>query len=293
MNQLTKFSLNLMQKARLDYFIIRLINKKSVNHLMLKYCWQNKNYDYFYQKYSFWQEVFKKNSIDLTEKAILEVGSGASIGLGYFFLKHGYKSWLATDFFQDLSGDVKAMKREIKLIDKITSDYNTEVKKQIKTGGQRIIFNDKINFKQLNLFGFNPEFKEKFEMILSINVLEHLEEEAFAVVVKNFSKYLKPGSLMIHEIDLRDHINVANPHGFFKYDKATWNKLTRGTIFYTNRLMLKDYLEIFKKNNFKVKFLETEKKPLAKKNKIDAYFKNYPTDELEITRIYLILELTK
>lgn len=292
MNFATKLGLNLMQKAKLDKAIIGLLNKKSLNQLMLRHCWQHKGYKHFYKKYLSWREILEKNQINLAGKKILEAGSGASLGMAYFFLNQGYGSWLASDFFQDLSADGKAIKREIKLVKKIATDYDEEVSRQIKVEDGKIIFGQKLNFKKLDLAEFNSGLEKNFDLIISSDVLEHLFEESVEPAIKNLALYLRPGALMAHEIDLRDHINVANPGGFLKYDKKDWDKLTRGTIFYTNRLRLKDYLEMFTKNKLKVKFLQAEEKPLPKNIKISDYFNKYDKKELTITRVFIILEKT-
>lgn len=290
MNFATKLGLNLMQRARLDNAIIGLLNKKHINRLMLRHCWQHKGYKHFYKKYLSWREILEKNQVNLAGKKILEVGSGASLGLAYFFLNQGYVSWLASDFFQDLPADDRAIKREIKLINKIAAVHGGEISRQAGTERGKLVFGEKLGFKKLDLTEFNPGLEKKFDLIISSDVLEHLTAESVGPAINNLALYLKPGALMIHEIDLRDHINVANPHNFLKYSGSDWNKLARGTIFYTNRLRLKDYLEIFNGNKLKVKFLRAEEKPLPVNIKISGHFDKYDKKELAVTRVFIILE---
>ena len=290
MNRITKTGLNITQKLKLDQTAISLLNRRRINQFMLKHCWQRKGYKHFYKKYLIWHKIFEKNQINLAGKKILEVGSGASLGLGYFFFNQNYGSWLASDFYQDLLGNKKAIKREIKLIKEVAAEYDKNILSQVEIKGNNIIFGEKLNYLRLNLVDLKPELDKSFDIILSSEVLEHLFEESVELAIKNLAFYLRPGALMIHEIDFRDHINVANPHGFLKYDKASWDKLTRGTIFYTNRLRLRDYLEIFSKNNLKIKFLQTSKSPISDRIKKDKYFKKYDKNELEIIRSFLILQ---
>ena len=290
MNRATKIGLNLIQKLKLDRVMLVLLNKKRINEFMLKHCWQHKKYKHFYKKYLAFREIVVKNKIDLSGKKILEVGSGASIGLGYFFINQGLKLWTASDFFQDLLADKRATKREKKLIKNIANKYDRDILSRLEFRGGSLGLGQKLNFSKLNIIELNKEFVAGFDIILSFDVLEHIEIEQIETAIKNLSAYLRPGGLMIHDIDFRDHLNPANPHGFFQYDPAAWDKLTKGTIFYTNRLRLKDYLNLFSRHGLKVKLIEIKEEPLNRQIKINKYFNKFVRQELEIIRALIISE---
>jgi hypothetical protein len=92
---------------------------------------------------------------------------------------------------------------------------------------------------------------------------------------------------MIHEIDLRDHVNVLNPLNFYKYSEEEWEKLTRDSIFYTNRLRATDYIILLKKNNLKVMNIRIKKTKLPKK--IDTEIKcAYRYDNLKSYHLIVV-----
>jgi hypothetical protein len=290
MNRITKIGLSLAQRLKLDRVLLSLARKNGINKFLLKHCWQHKGYKHFYKRYLAWQEIFSENKIDLSEKIILEVGAGASVGLGYFFLKQGFKLWLASDFFQDLTADKKATRREKKLVKHVAAKYDPAILCQVKFANNRIIFGQRLNFCKLDVAQLNPAWTGNLDLILSVEVLEHLSAAEMTKAVANLSAYLKPGGLMIHNIDFRDHVNPANPFGFLHYSPSEWEKSTKGGIFYTNRLRLDDYLAIFSRYGLKVRWLKTKKMSLNKKIKIDEAFNKYTTEDLEIIRAFIVLE---
>jgi ubiquinone/menaquinone biosynthesis C-methylase UbiE len=290
MNSLTKLGLNLLQQTKLDKFAIKALNNKFFNPIMFRYCWQQRNYGSFLKQYEQWREKLEKNSVFLKDKKILEIGSGGSIGLGYFFLKHDFKLWVSSDFYQDLNKEKKLIANEKKLIADICENYDQNIFKQAEYKDKKIIFGPRFNFFNFQAETLMEKFVGDFDLVLSSAVLEHLPRKIIDQAVGNFNKYLKVGGLMIHDIDLRDHINVASPHDFYKYSEQEWSKLVQNTIFYTNRLRLSDYLNIFAKRNFKIKYLEKEIIPLAAADKINNFFCAYKKDDLETVRVFIILE---
>lgn len=292
MNRLTKIGLNFLQRAKLDNFLISLLNKKNINSLMLKYCWQQKGYDRYYRKYLAWNEIMKKNNISLAAKSILEVGSGASLGLGYFFLDKNFKDWTASDYYRCFGASKSLIKKEIKLINEVREKFNKNILADVKIVNGQILLGDRLKFIKLELSRYCEELNNRFDLVISSDTFEHLEKETVKPIINNLNKYLKKGGLMINEIDLKDHVNPANPHGFLKYSDLEWNGLTRGTIFYTNRLRSNDYVKIFEDLNLKVKFIEKQNTPIPLNLKINKQFLNYDKNDIEAVKAYIVCEKT-
>jgi SAM-dependent methyltransferase len=84
---------------------------------------------------------------------------------------------------------------------------------------------------------------EKVDFIHSVSVLEHVPAPVAKPILENLLASLNPGGAMIHEIDLRDHLDMENaPLAFLAigddYDPQT-DFDRRG-----NRLRRSDWLEI-------------------------------------------------
>lgn len=290
MNYFTQVGLDLLQKAKLDNITIKAFNNRVCNSLLLKCCWQKRGYVSYYKQYQEWKEKLEKNSITFKDKKVLEIGAGSSIGIGYFFLADNFKFWLGTDLNHNLKTDRRLIKREFRFIKEIFKNFNSNIFDEVKIKKDSISFGQRFDFKQLQIADLVENSIERFNIIISSAVLEHITAGLVEKTIVDLKNCLKTGGLMIHEIDLRDHINVANPFNFYRYSEASWEKLTGKTIFYCNRLRLADYLKIFNKLNFKIKFLEVQTKLLPEKIKINEVFKKYSKEELEVIRVFIILE---
>lgn len=290
MKHLTQLGLNLLQKAKLDYLAVKALNNRICNPLILKYGWQKRDYLSYYEQYQVWREKLKSHGVAFKDKKILDAGSGGSIGLGYFFLKDDFKFWLSADWHHDLKTDKNLIKREASLIREVFKNYDKNIFKEVQAEENGIIFGRKFDFRRLEITERAEDLTGNFDIIITSAVLEHITESSTETSLINLKSYLKIGGVMIHEIDLRDHINPASPFAFYKYGLKSWENLTGGTIFYTNRLRAVDYLKMFARLNFKIRFLEADSQPLPERLKIDDFFRKYKKEELASVRLFIIIE---
>ena len=108
------------------------------------------------------------------------------------------------------------------------------------------------------------ELNIKFDLIYSIDVLEHVDN--VCSLLNTLNKLRAKKSLVFHSVDLRSHYhNVNSIHAFkhYKYNDFFWNMMTSNRSGYTNRFKLKNWIDIFKKyypkgeyNYFKHSFWE-------------------------------------
>ncbi len=255
MKAATKTLLAAVQACGLDESLIRFSRFPLVNRFVLSSCWQKNTEADWRELHESWKLKFAKAGISLSGKKVLEIGAG-SWGLGREFLADGVAHWSATD---------------------------VRVGKALDLGGCLETF-------PLDVAVFDPSLEGRFDAVVSSAAMEHVRRADVPIAIENMVRYVKTGGIMLHEIDLRDHINVSSPHHFLKYSEREWNALTEGTIFYTNRLRAPDFMREFAKCGLQTLLLEEEKAPLPLNLKIADEFSAYAPEELETTRITCILK---
>ena len=87
-------------------------------------------------------------------------------------------------------------------------------------------------------------FEAQFDFVHSVSVLEHIAPNDLPAIIRNLHSSLKPGGMMVHQIDLRDHLDLTrNPLAFTSegtdYDPCS-DYDARG-----NGLRLPDWLQLF------------------------------------------------
>ncbi|RRS04344.1 class I SAM-dependent methyltransferase [Aquabacterium soli] len=89
------------------------------------------------------------------------------------------------------------------------------------------------------------------DFLFSNAVLEHVDKDEFADHVVELKRILKPGALMSHEIDFRDHLGGGKNN--MRFSSATWNsRLFRSAGFYTNRIACSDMVGMFLREGMRI-----------------------------------------
>lgn len=288
MNNFTTISLNILQKFKLDKLLLKVSKNRLLSPLVFRYCWDSRNAQSYHDQYQRWRQKLDKQSITFAGKRILDIGSGGSFGLAYFFWPQNFCQWTSADYYHNLGNDRRVIKREQRLVANIEARLGRALAPAVVRGARGLVFGEQLRFITLEIASFNEALVEQYDVILSSAVLEHIPRPAMERALANLARYLKPGGIMIHEIDLRDHINVAGPFNFLRFSAEDWEDMAGGTIFYTNRLRVKDYLELFNRFNLNILFLETEQASLPPAACIHESFRGYTIAELAVTRLFVI-----
>ncbi|MFN2391407.1 MAG: class I SAM-dependent methyltransferase [Pyrinomonadaceae bacterium] len=95
---------------------------------------------------------------------------------------------------------------------------------------------------------------ESFDLIWSSDVYEHIRFPQ--ITVEETYRLLRPGGMVIHLIDLRDHFSFGNnPDLIFnclKYPKWLWEMMTWNRSNYINRLRASEWIKIHESAGFKI-----------------------------------------
>jgi len=270
MKKVVRNTLNLLYKLGFKKIILKISKNKNLSDKIIKYFWEKGGYEHYKKLYLHYRDLLRKNNLSLKNKKILEIGSGDSIGAGYFFANEKYANWTGSDINRTPNNE-NLIIRQINEMDMIYPNLN------------------KTKFVKMDICKHSARFNNKFDLILSNAVLEHISKSKIDLAIKNMYLYLKKGGIMIHEIDLRDHFNLKDPFDFYRYSEKEWEKLTRGSIFYTNRLRSSDFARIFIRNHFRIVSRDIFQKKNLPKN-INSELKKYQKEDLLDTSVVLVLK---
>ena len=252
MRPVVKQALNLIQKLGAERVLLHLSRLPVLRTSASAFAWQSQSFDHCLVIYTRFAQRLERNSVTLDDKDILEIGAGNSIGIGYFFARHGFKSWTASDPFVSFATSPRAAQREFKLATRVAEEHDADVAKLVRLKDGKLVLEPRLRFLRLDITSFSSELEGKFDIIFSNSVLEHLSPQQLDVATDTFKRALRANGVMVHGIDLKDHINPLNPLGFYRYGDHAWSAMTKGSIFYVNRLRSSDYVDYFKRHHFTV-----------------------------------------
>jgi len=287
----TQRTVDLIYWLGLDTFFCKILTIIPLSSLLNNF-WIN-DYRYYEKSFHSFNKILQENDIACKDKKILEIGSGNSIGWGYFFKGEGCDIYIASDKYRSTKMSKRALKMEKQIVEQAQKLYpNLNLDELIEINHKEIILKTtQLQFEKLDMTQDQITFNNKFDLIISNAVLEHISKKDLSKAIENMNMLLKKGGIMVHAIDLRDHFNMNFPFNFYKYSEYEWNKLVCKTQFYTNRLRLMDYIDQLKKNNFEIIYIKKDVlKGSTKRIKIHSEFRNkYDIDDLETMSCKLIV----
>jgi len=128
------------------------------------------------------------------------------------------------------------------------------------------------------------------DYIWSCVVLEHVHRDEFARMAREMRRILKPGGVMAHSIDLRDHLGGGLNN--LRVSAQRWESpFFQDAGFYTNRLGFRDLVGLFEKAEFAWKTAHIDRwpgLPLPRKL-MQPEFRERSDDDLCIAGFQLIL----
>ncbi len=166
--------------------------------------------------------------VSVDRKDILELGPGMTIDIALRAKSEGAISIAIADIERYLS-------------DKQTADNGINYKVY---DGQEIPFTD-----------------GSFDLIWSSDVFEHIRYPK--IIVEETYRLLRPGGLVVHIIDLKDHFSYSDSDpditfNCLKYSERLWNLMTWNRSNYVNRLRVSDWIALHEEVGFKIIEAETE-----------------------------------
>jgi SAM-dependent methyltransferase len=191
--------------------------------------------------------------LSLKGKSVLEFGSDPLPGLPLIMLLNGVNTYYANN---KIPINNRISESYVKLIYAILSGVLPENPPSLDAVG-RFISNQQFELSSEKLINLSPLTAESIslsdesvDMIFSFSVLEHVGDPR--TVISNMYRLLKPGAIMIANIDLRDHRDFSKPLGFLTYTKHQYLELVERGEIGENRWRATDFHKCFTEAGFNV-----------------------------------------
>ena len=93
-----------------------------------------------------------------------------------------------------------------------------------------------------------------FDLIVSSDVLEHIDRGILRPFVEKMFRLLRPGALTYHSIDLIDHLSYYDRKApaklYYRFDGAVWDRWVNSKVQYINRVQRPEWLSLFREAGF-------------------------------------------
>jgi len=97
---------------------------------------------------------------------------------------------------------------------------------------------------------------DSFVVIVSSNVLEHIERDILPEFIQDTYRVLKPGGYSIHQIDMSDHLNgydrSVSRKNYYRYSEEVWMRWFENKVQYFNRIQRPEWRDLFSKAGFEL-----------------------------------------
>jgi SAM-dependent methyltransferase len=130
------------------------------------------------------------------------------------------------------------------------------------------------------------------DLVISKSVLEHVPARQVAPQLADLHRVLRPGGVMIHIIDLRDHLHLGGPGGVvgdwleaLRYPPKLFDAMFSNRSTYINRLRAGEWLEVIAAAGFETEYEERQAFPLPDDfdaSRLQERWRGLDRDELEI-----------
>lgn len=188
------------------------------------------------QRFRDWNLRLQEVHLTLTDKVILEVGSGRTARLALRMLAHGARRVILVDPYATLLDEPRHRSRLVQDCEQLGLSQDVL---------------DQIDVLRCNLGDIpRPSPRDRVDVVVSSSVLEHVRDPQ--ALFSRCWEWLKPGGKTHHMVDLRDH-NLAfqYPLEMLTYSHAMWkNWIDLPGGFHLNRWRAGEYRAAMERAGF-------------------------------------------
>jgi len=231
--------------------------------------------------------------LDPTDCTLLEIGCGQRFGLGILLHLLGIRHYTGVDICPIMINrmDVELfcdflMESQSSMPDLPLMELGGRIRYHRKRGEHSFLDGDVRLMEQVDAASL-PFKNESYDVIFSDAVLEHVAHPE--AVIKEMDRVLKPGGLLFHLIDFKDHHPDGSGVRHIYMPKKSW--LESLPQVFINLYRPSDLEKVFISNGFE--FLKCDNQLLSQElelDKVHGDYKNYGKEELSIASTNFILK---
>ncbi len=226
---------------------------------------------------------------------VLEIGPGINLGPGILLTLNRVKKYYGVDVYKDPNFNHPAT---LYSMDQLFKRFPTLIQEPVenvlsKKNGKFVLNQDRVKYLS-PYYSSNLPIKDNYlDFLYSHAAFEHFVTPKETIT--EIHRVLKPGGIIAHQIDLRDHRDNAKPLEFLKLDAKEWrSQFTDENIHvYTNRWRVNDYKEAFEEAGFTILEIEPQnptnyKVTEAQRRTFHKDFQKYSLDELSVLSFFIV-----
>lgn len=255
-------------------------------------------------------EFISKQGQIIDSKTFLEIGTGHQLNLPISLWLCGAEKIITVDLnpylteelvFEDISY-IRNHQKEIKNIFVNVSQAKIFEKRfEVLLSGAT---NLQLLFNIMNIDYLSPAdatnlnlSSHTIDCCVSYTVLEHIPHDTLEQIFLEGRRIFTKEGLHIHCIDFSDHFSHSDhsipPINFLQYDEKKWNRIAGNRYMYHNRLQVDDFIEMFRKANLNILYLEPtideeSLEALRKGLLLDSRFRNKSTETLATSSAWFV-----
>jgi len=134
---------------------------------------------------------------------------------------------------------------------------------------------------------------DAFDVVFSMDVLEHVRADSLAASIQEYFRVLKPGGHSLHQIGVDDHLThycpSASPKQYLAYSDFWWQVLFENGVQYFNRVSYDGFMDLFAAAGFELVDAHAQRDPSSLLAlEISPQYRMQSAQSLEATRVYVI-----
>ena len=193
-------------------------------------------------------------------KVIAEIGPGMSFGMGIVALALGARRSVLVDREQYVTHDARGAAAHRALLDLIPSwipDADPRYRTCMHIDGDAVVPDGRTLLYAIAPAERLPLADGSVDLLVSHSTLEHIRHLDAAVA--EFARITAPGGKNVHQVDLSDHLDPANPLRMLGLSARAWDLIASHRRGWTNRLRLSQYLALFERYGLQVQQVDVDR----------------------------------